>query len=1000
MNWLRNGNRVVLVAALALFAMSGALFAQAQSGNVYGTVKDTEGQPLPGVTVTLSGLGAPQVQVSDAQGQFRFLGLSPGTYKIEANLDAFSPLVYEGVVVNIGKNVTLDLTLNAAISETLTITGESPLLDERKITTGTVVNSTELEKIPTSRDPWSILATTPNVLVDRINVGGNESGQQSTYVGNGDDGDNSTWSVDGVEITDIGALGSSPGYYDFDAFEEMQIETGGADATLRTGGVGMNVVTKRGTNEWRGSARYLKVDNSWQSDTGFSSSDLAPGQPAFESNSIGSVVDKGGEVGGPILKDRLWIWGAYGRQDIDNIVAGGSHDKTELKSWNAKINWQVVQNNSLTMFFFDNDKIKTGRSAGPTRPPETTWNQGGIDPKSTFALWDAIFNKRPTVAKLEDTHIFNSSFYLTGLYSEVSGGFGLTPQGGISDTQDMPVRDRNRVWSNSYLYYYSDRPQDQYKLDGSVFFTTGSVNHELKFGANQREGDVTSLGGWPGGGFALARSTPDLYLVLLTGQFNSGYTAKYQNGYIQDTLTWGNVTANIGARYDKQSAKYIHLCSAASVNFPEYVPELCFGGQDIGYGWKDISPRLGVTYALGEERKTLLRASYSRFVEQIGGTSALATNPLYYYPTYYFFSYDTNQDGKISPAEAVAGTPLGPNATLAGSPGPQGGELSKSVDFQADPNLDAPTTDEITLGVEHALLPEFVVGATLTYRENKKTLYSNTLVFDGDSIDDPNYGGRVDQRSDYVPYETIPVAIPGGGTVMHTIYGLKDGVSTRGGFYTYNSDRKQTYLGAAVTINKRLANNWSLRGNVSYNDWKWDIPASAISDPNQPGAVGGFYAGGNKDGDRVVLCSGGSGAKGGVCFSSSWSFSFTGLYQVAPDRPWGFNVSAALNGREGFASPYSYTSDRPDLPAEQVVYLVSPKPDSQKLDNVMTLDLRLEKEFRLDNFGLTLSADIFNVFNDGTVLQREMDLQSDSGDYVREVLSPRVFRLGARISFN
>ncbi|PYQ35369.1 MAG: hypothetical protein DMF57_03270, partial [Acidobacteria bacterium] len=126
------------------------------------------------------------------------------------------------------------------------------------------VTKLELEKIPTSRDPWTILQQSPGVLVDRMNVGGNQSGQQSNYIGKGAAGSQNTWNVDGVNITDEGATGSSPTYYDFDAFEEMQITTGGSDPRIMTPGVQLNMVTKRGTNDLRGSARYFYTPGSMQ----------------------------------------------------------------------------------------------------------------------------------------------------------------------------------------------------------------------------------------------------------------------------------------------------------------------------------------------------------------------------------------------------------------------------------------------------------------------------------------------------------------------------------------------------------------------------------------------------------------------------------------------------------------------------------------------------------------------------------------------------------------
>src|SRR5262249_51741886 len=192
-----------------------------QTGNVYGKVSDQSGAALPGVTVTLDTGEAPQVQVTNAQGEFRFLSLAPATYRIKAELQGFSPVDYPHIVINVGRNTNIELTMNSAIEDVITVTSESPLLDEKAIRTGATVSQIELQKIPSSRDPWTVLQTTPGVLMDRVNVGGNNSGQQSLFVGPGSITGNAVWSVDGVVITDMTATGASPGYYDFDAFEEM-----------------------------------------------------------------------------------------------------------------------------------------------------------------------------------------------------------------------------------------------------------------------------------------------------------------------------------------------------------------------------------------------------------------------------------------------------------------------------------------------------------------------------------------------------------------------------------------------------------------------------------------------------------------------------------------------------------------------------------------------------------------------------------------------------------
>src|SRR5947209_8029872 len=247
---------------VSLIAVSG--FAQSQTGNIYGKTQAKDGSVLPGVTVSLTGVGAPQTFVTDSTGSFRFLNLSPGSYNIKAELAGFGTSSRNGVTVNIGRNADVTMTLNPAAAESITVTAEAPLLDVRKAGTGADVTKVELERVPSGRDPWVILQQTPGVLIDRVNVGGNESGQQSSYVGKGTTSDQSTWNVDGVNITDVGALGSSPTYYDFDSFEEMQITTGGVDPRIQTPGVQLNMVTKRGTNDIKGSARYFKTDKGLQ----------------------------------------------------------------------------------------------------------------------------------------------------------------------------------------------------------------------------------------------------------------------------------------------------------------------------------------------------------------------------------------------------------------------------------------------------------------------------------------------------------------------------------------------------------------------------------------------------------------------------------------------------------------------------------------------------------------------------------------------------------------
>ena len=217
---------------------------------------------LAGVTVTLAGPYGARATTSGAQGEFRFLNVEQGKHTVKTALAGFASLSRE-VTVNTGVNLNLDFQMKVAtVEETVTITAEAPIVDVKKVGTATTITREEIAQIPNARDPWAVLRTVPGVILDRVNIGGNENGQQANFVGKGDNGDNTMWNLDGVVITDTGSVGASPTYFDFDAFEEISISTGGSDLRTQTGGIGINLVTRRGTNRFRGSAHgYLTHDD-------------------------------------------------------------------------------------------------------------------------------------------------------------------------------------------------------------------------------------------------------------------------------------------------------------------------------------------------------------------------------------------------------------------------------------------------------------------------------------------------------------------------------------------------------------------------------------------------------------------------------------------------------------------------------------------------------------------------------------------------------------------
>ena len=992
--------RLLAVWTALLFALvSVSAFGQVTTGNIFGTVVGNDNAVLPGVTVTLTGVGAPQTTVTDSQGRFRFINLSPGTYTLKAELSGYGTATRSGLGVNIGRNAEVSMTLNPSVSQSITVTAEAPLLDVRKTGTGSTVARVELEQIPSARDPWVILQQTPGVTMDRNNVGGNESGQQSVYVSKGTTGTQSTWNVDGVNITDFAATGSSPTYYDFDAFEEMQITTGGTDPRIQTAGVQVNVVTKRGTNDFSGSARLLHTSGDYQADPEI------PSEAAsylLRINEINEIDDQGAELGGPIIKDRLWFWAAYGKQKIDilsaSIVAGARfRDKTTLENHNVKLNAQITSSNSLTAVDQFGAKVKLGRNVSPTRLPATAWNQNNSYDNGTGSLTD------PTLWKIEDTQLFGPNLYLTGLYSKVQGGFQLIADNGKGcesfecgiDSLPAYFDEAAGAWTRSYLSVTSLRPQTQYRLDGAAFLTTGSINHELKFGYGYREADVTSVTAWPGDQW-----TDDYASVGGTSVVNFmrfpllTYSSQSQDLYIGDTMMMGNLTLQAGLRYDIQEGGNSAGTAPANPNVPNVLPALNFPAAD-GLEWTDISPRLGLTYALGAERRTLLRAAYSRYVDQMTSGTVTPTSPGAYANIYYYFN-DLNGDDAAQFNEVDFD--YGPLSF--GGFDPSNPTLSTSF-TRWDSDLKAPHTDEIILGAEHELFTDLSLGVNVTYR--KLNDFIGTIgekhQGQGDFYTSADYAARSvvatlpNGQQVTLPYFVLRTASDPGGAVAAPVFSVIRNIP----------DYSQEYKGLELTATKRMANRWMLRGNLTLQDWTQDAGPDSFGDPTKRRLpVGATSA--CPQCDTVVFQSGGSGAKGNVYINSNWTASLTGLYQIPViETSLGFNI----NSREGYSLPYVWVV-RGSAGEGSKSLIAGDDVDAFRNETVTEVDLRLAKEFRFRGVGLTLSIDGFNILNSNTVLQRNVtSLNASAGstalspvsNRITEVLSPRVFRLGARLSF-
>ncbi len=1042
----RSHNSRVLVATLCMSLLAVSAFAQFQTGNIYGKTQAKDGSLLPGVTVTLIGVGAPKTTVTDSTGAFHFPNLSPGSgYTLKAELSGFGTATRAGLSVSVGQNVDVSLTLNASMAESITVTAESPLLDVRKTGAATSVSKLELEKIPTSRDPWTVLQSIPAVQVDRINVGGSQSGQQSVYYAKGALSRDNTWNVDGVNITDMGATGSSPLYFDFDSFEEMQAATGGSDPRSSTPGVQLNMVTKRGTNDIRGSGRYFYTPGSLQA------SASVPGEANYYlsgTNKVNFVRDYGVEAGGPLWKDHLWFWGARGDNKISvqasntisfnsagqPVTSVGLFDNIVLRDKNAKLNAQIVASNSAVGFYTWGDKVRNARNLSPTRPFETAWRQTGPT----------------TVYKVEDTQVVGSSLYLTGMWSQVKpAGFGLFANGGQGEAAPSRWVDASGINHDNFYTFQTLRPQKQERLDGSKFFDMGKMNHELKFGFGYRSTPVSSTTVYPGpahGFWRFDQTNASICagqnlaatcgIATIVRDVAVGYNEKYNDFYAGDTILMGNLTLQGGLRWDRQQSTNtgvsvgVNPILSSPLNLPcisgiassctngalnAALPAITFAGDPRPLKWSTVSPRVGLTYSLGADKRTLLRAGYNRYASQLG-SAVSGANPLAY-TAFYFYGVDTNGDHVIQRSElqkVKAFTGINPND-------PSAVALTRRVDY----GMKVPATDELIIGGERELMTDFSVGVNYTYRKynNLFTTRFEKTAGAGDyyTPDDWVLSSRTAGGS-FVQCSGAVTIVNGSqvcnGTTITTIntstvplYQLKAGVPTP--VYrvlTTRSDYSQRYSGIELTATKRMSHKWMFRGNLTYNNYTEKCGADAFANPTTalPGITVVSGGPGRCAGGKVAPQSAGSGAFGNDFINAKWEANVTALYVM----PWDVNAGASLNARQGYPRPFR--SSVSGLPGGTVTAVLDPIGDI-RFDNVYELDLRLAKDFRLMNkVGMTISGDLFNAPNNRTILQRETLILNNgtpsatnpsgvtsraAGNRITEMQSPRIWRLGAKFNF-
>jgi hypothetical protein len=982
---LRNA---LVASAMVLFMGTSAAVAQT-TGEIFGRAADTSGAVLPGTTVTVAGpaLIQPRVVITSEAGTYSAPELPIGTYTVTFELPGFRTLVHQDIRITVGFRAQVNAAMQlSTVQETVTVTGESPLVDTRETGTKTAFDQEMMQNIPSARDPWVMLERTPGITMDRANVGGSQSGQQSAYISRGAAGGNNKWSIDGVDITDMSATGASPIYYDFDMLEEMQVTTGGADVTQQTGGVGINLVMKSGTDRFKGSARYYLTDEKFQADN---INDAIRADGAGSGAPIQNIQDRGFEIGGPIKAGKAWFWGSYGAQKIKVGVVGFwknepacgpvrptatkdvraclETDLTELNNYNWKIQVVPFNNNKFTVQNTWAEKVRNARDASVTRPIETTYRQRAVDAKAAGIGKFGWTTGPSPFWSARDQHVMSDRWLVDMMWAHLGNNFVLDfHEDSLADVQ-ASFETSNSTWGRSFQASTFLRPTNSFDITSNYFLPQmlGGDN-ALKFGYRWRSAHNISINHH--GGFVDARFTNGVpnSADMWRDQYAESHLDTHAF-YIQDTYTRNRLTLNLGFRVDRQDDTAVAATVPANPLIPTQLPAVNFPGADAGVTWTDFSPRVGLTYDFTGNGRTIMSASYAAYYGQLApgqlssvlaGTGAVQVR----YPW-----TDLNGDKFVTANELDLNTILFRTASY--DPANPGNFRTAGT---VDPNVKNDRTREFIVGFDRQFGNTMAVGASYIWRKYDRFFWNDRLNWTS-----ANY------RS--VPF--TPTGCPADARCEPITYFEPASPLPAPFQYTNIPDRWRDFNGFELTFAKRHSNKWSLNASYAFNN-AVDVfdTGNAYEDPtcivtSCPGSQ--IYA----------PEAGGSGIDN-VFINAKHLVKTSGMYNL----PYGFNVGANFIARQGYPNPQAIITPNRANSGGQATVNLDPLGDNRH-PTFTQVDFRLDKSFTFGRVTLKPTFDVFNAMNANTVLARRRLQASAVANDISGIVAPRVARFAVQVKW-
>jgi hypothetical protein len=914
------------------FVLLGAPVVRAQLAT--GSIRVTA---PPGTAVRVERAGdAPRAATAGDGGFVLFAHLAPGLHRVAAAGPEKAPVVE----VEVGPGEGWLVLLPAGLARRLG--GEHVTSFPRE----------RLRGVPRATDPWSVLRDVPGVVVDRVNVGGSETALQSLVVSRGDAGGGTAWSLDGVDVTDPAALGSTAVFPDRDALEGMTVRTGALDARVRTPGAQVALQLRAPSARMsaaahlRGSGRALQSDNL----------PAALSDRPFARNRVTSLVEAGAEAGGHAT-ERVWLWGAAARNALAQDTFTEHREELRLTSFAARARARVGDG-TTSLLALRSEKVHEDRDTGLSAAAESRWTQSG-------PAWLMALEDRRALGRVS----------LLARAAHLDAGFALEAPGGDRDVLD----DFRGVTRGSYAAFRTDRPRLQLGLEAAAGTQALGFEHELVAGAGYRRSAVTTEQWWPGSGVrAIERRDVFFRTFQLTGfalptrAQHARSVHDHAEAYVQDTARRGRLAVTLGLRLDRLAGHNRPSAVDASPLVPTLLPAVSYDGDGTGIRWLDLLPRAGLSWDLTGSGRFTARAGYGAYGAPLGAGDVTFDNPIGREPaslTYYWL--DRNGDHAVQAGELdFARGQLGSSGLDPRAPG------STTSPHQVDPGLRAPRTHQALASFEHAAGARFHAGLHASWSRTVRPLWRPVRDL---TLADYAIRGAVTGE---LFGEAYAVGYYAPATESRIVPGNGRRLANREGY------RQDAVTVELVAGGRAGPAGWSVWG--AFMDWRefFTDTARSLQDPTPLDTEP------LQDAGRVAVRPGGLG-RGDVFVNARWMAGAT----VDAALPWRLRATAHLHARDGFPIPYfevASTGD-PTSPAKNV--LVSRHLDRYRLPAVAMLDLRMAREVPLGRGSARVVLDVFNALDRATTLQAARDVELPAFGRPREIARPRLVRLGLEYRF-